>query len=210
MAVVKGVNCGFVEVAPTDDPGASTMWVDDFASAFKDVAPAEALKVTEIGWWCNNATQAANFEVGIYNHDAIGDSVTTVVGWDKTNAKGTTSGWKRVSGLNIPIIGGTTYWIALQVDSTATRTQGNWSSDGQRWVIKTAATLTDPWGVQGGVNTTLVAFYAVWEAVSVSMKINIGDVFKDVSEVKINVGDSWKTVTKAQINIGDVWKTIFG
>lgn len=43
-----------------------------------------------------------------------------------------------------------------------------------------------------------------------SMKINIGDVFKNVEEVKINIGDSWKTVTKIQINIGDVWKTIFG
>lgn len=43
-----------------------------------------------------------------------------------------------------------------------------------------------------------------------NMKINIGDVFKDVSEVKVNIGDSWKAVTKIQINIGDSWKTVFG
>jgi hypothetical protein len=41
------------------------------------------------------------------------------------------------------------------------------------------------------------------------MSINIGDVFKDVSEVKINIGDSWKTVIEMKINIGDVWKDVF-
>jgi hypothetical protein len=41
-------------------------------------------------------------------------------------------------------------------------------------------------------------------------KINIGDTWKDVSEMKINIGDAWKSVTKVQINIGDAWKTIFG
>lgn len=43
-----------------------------------------------------------------------------------------------------------------------------------------------------------------------NMKINIGDVFKDVDGIKINIGDSWKTVTKIQINVGDTWKTVFG
>lgn len=48
------------------------------------------------------------------------------------------------------------------------------------------------------------------EAAGTNMKVNIGDVFKDVDEIKINIGDSWKTVVKIQINIGDVWKTVFG
>jgi len=43
-----------------------------------------------------------------------------------------------------------------------------------------------------------------------NIKLNIGDSWKDVSEMKINIGDSWKSVVKAQVNIGDVWKTIFG
>lgn len=43
-----------------------------------------------------------------------------------------------------------------------------------------------------------------------NMKINVGDAWKDISEIQINVGDSWKTVTKVQINIGDSWKTVFG
>jgi len=46
--------------------------------------------------------------------------------------------------------------------------------------------------------------------VATNMKINISDVFKDVSELKINIGDAWKNVNKIQQNIGDVWKTVFG
>jgi len=43
-----------------------------------------------------------------------------------------------------------------------------------------------------------------------NMKVNIGDVFKDVDSIKINIGDVWKDVVKIQINIGDVWKDVFG
>jgi len=48
------------------------------------------------------------------------------------------------------------------------------------------------------------------EVALTNMKVNIGDVFKDVDEIKINIGGAWKAVTKVQINIGDVWKTMFG
>lgn len=37
-------------------------------------------------------------------------------------------------------------------------------------------------------------------------QINIGDVWKPVTDLKLNIGDTWKPVTKAWINIGDVWK----
>jgi len=65
-----------------------------------------------------------------------------------------------------------------------------------------------------GYNTDHRIGYVDWFKVGDSfliatMKINIGDVFKDVTEMKINIGDNWKTVTEMKINIGDVWKTIF-
>ena len=41
-------------------------------------------------------------------------------------------------------------------------------------------------------------------------KINIGDVWKDVSAMKVNIGDSWKTVSGGWINIGDSWKKFYG
>ena len=40
-------------------------------------------------------------------------------------------------------------------------------------------------------------------------KINIGDVFKDVSKIKINIGDTFKDVIEIKQNIGDVWKDVF-
>lgn len=55
-----------------------------------------------------------------------------------------------------------------------------------------------------------ISIYATYTAASgTNMKVNISDVWKDVSEVKINIGDTWKTVNSVKINIGDTWKTIF-
>lgn len=53
----------------------------------------------------------------------------------------------------------------------------------------------------------IIVYYT--EALLTNMKINIGDVFKDVDEIKINVADSWKVVTEIWINISDVWKRVF-
>ena len=33
-------------------------------------------------------------------------------------------------------------------------------------------------------------------------KLNIGDSWKDMSEMYINIGDDWKTVSEAYVNIG--------
>ncbi len=52
-----------------------------------------------------------------------------------------------------------------------------------------------------------VVFAAV-VASGLNMKINIGDVWKDVSAVKLNIGDVWKDVDTAKINIADTWKNI--
>ncbi len=63
---------------------------------------------------------------------------------------------------------------------------------------------------QGTDDDGFIKTFLLYEtAAGTNMKINIGDVFKDVSEIKINVGDVWKSVTEAKINVGDVWKTIF-
>jgi len=51
--------------------------------------------------------------------------------------------------------------------------------------------------------------YDLNEAVSTNTQINIGDSWKEVSEMKINIGDSWKDVVGLQVNIGDSWKEIF-
>lgn len=47
------------------------------------------------------------------------------------------------------------------------------------------------------------------EATGTNMKINIGDVFKDVDSMKINIGDVFKDVAEVKQNIGDTWKVVF-
>jgi hypothetical protein len=198
MAVVRGTNCGFVSSSPTGDPAGSNAVLDYYAYALKDTSPSNAIKVVEIGWYCDNATEAANYEVAIYSHDAGSDKPDAVIGSDTTNAKGTTAG----------------YWIGIQLDNTATATYLNYSADtGRRSYKAQVESLYDPWAADSTQSDgAVVAFYAVYEtsAAGTNTKINISDSWKDVSEIKINIGDVWKDVNKIQVNIGDVWKTVFG
>ena len=213
MALVLGTNCGFVTTAPTGDPGDWSVAYDNYAYAISDTTPTGTVKITEIGWYCLSATEEANYEVGIYEDSS--NRPGNAVAIAHTNAKGTTAGWKRVT-VDWTVSANTVYWIAVQLDDTATATNGrriNPAVGGSTMAYKSSATtLADPWdGGNGGVDYTY-AIYAVYEtaAAGTNMKINIGDVWKDVSEMKINVGDAWKAVTQVKQNVGDTWKTVFG
>ena len=165
--LTKGTNCGFVTSAPSADPtGDNTLTIDNRALAFKDTSPVDAAKIVEIGWWCNNATQAGNFDVGIYTHNVGDDNPEAKEGdFAADNAKGTDAGWKKVTGLNIAITAETIYWIAMQMDNVATATKIDYTSDaGEKTDYKVGQTaLIDPWGASGGSQTYLSAVYAVWE-----------------------------------------------
>lgn len=164
MALVKGTNCGFVAVAPVADPGSTGTICDSKVAAQKDVAPVGAILVTEIGWWCDSATEEANYEVGIYSHDAGNDKPNVLLaGADRTNAKGLAAGWKVVTGLNIIIAAGITYWIAEQLDNTATTTRGVFqAATGEKYNIKYGLTLPDPFGFKAERNNNLFGVYALW------------------------------------------------
>lgn len=215
MAITIGTNSGFVSTAPTADPADNNGNIDDRAQTTKDTSPAGSNKITEIGWWCDAATQAANFEVGLYAADGavVPGEAGTLLFSDTTNAKGTTAGWKTVTGLNWSISASTSYWITVQLDNTATATPTNVTgTGGSGRDFVTASTLPDPFG--GGAlaaSAGMVAIYAKYEAVAggTNFQINIGDSWKTVDGLQINIGDTWKTVAGAQINIGDTWKTIF-
>ena len=212
MALVIGTNCGFVTTAPTSDPtGSNNAGMDTRAWALKVTAPVTSVVVTEIGWWVGNATEEANFEVGIYDHNSGNDKPGNLLtGVSRTNAKGTTSGWKK-SSVNISITAGTTYWIAAQLDNTSTQSTIDYSK-GDKGNFDSTSTLLNQWGTDSS-GAYRVAIYAVWSdtapATGTNMKINIGDSFKDVDALKINIGDSWKAVTSVKQNIGDSWKTVF-
>ena len=172
MALVKGTNCGFVTVAPTAIPdGAGNLVPDNISTALKDTTPAGDIRITEIGWFSTNATQEANFEVGIYDHN-VGDNnpESLLGGVSRTNAKGTDEGWKVVSGLDIRLGGGVDYWIAFQLDNTPTGTVLEFDADaGEKTdTIAAQTTLIDTWGVSSTTDAGLCAIYAVVEIVPTS------------------------------------------
>lgn len=166
MVLTEGTNAGFVTATPSGDPAVGTPIVDDFAFAGKFVSPKWAGRVTEIGWWCEDATQEADFEVGIYTHNIIDDEPETLIAKSAPTAKGTTGGeWKRVTGLNIFITENTTYWIAVQLDNTASTTDSGWrEAIGHKTArISGATSLPSPWGTSDNTEAFLVSFYAIWE-----------------------------------------------
>jgi len=174
MGLVNGTNCGFVTSAPTADPeGAGTTGCDNYAWAMRDTAPAGAVRVTKIGWYCTNATQEANFEVGIYEEttDYPGDAVGSL---SQTNAKGVGAGWKSAS-VDISITAGTDYWIAVQIDDTESTTHiDTASSVGDLRAYKSAQTeLTDPFVSGGSTDEVIQAIYAVYEVADTRTRTEI-------------------------------------
>ena len=178
MGLVKGVNCGFVLVAPTVDPGGSAQTTDNIATALKDTSPAGPGRITEIGWFCDSATEEANFEVGIYDHNVGDNNPENIVGVSRTNAKGLTTGWKKVTGLDIPVDGSTIYWIAFQLDDTATPTYRNYKTEAGEKCDEDSGdiTLEDPWGVSPVTSAKLVAVYAKWEVRAVDRRATTGKI----------------------------------
>lgn len=165
MPIVVGTNSGFVTSAPGSDPGGVALQMDTRAHATKDTAPTGATTVTEIGWWCDNATEAADYEVAVYT-DAGANEPELVVGSVSTgNAKGTTSGWKSVTGLSISITAGTAYWIAVQLDDTATTTNidGTASGAAGRAQKNSVTALPADWGTSSATDTdAAMAIYAIY------------------------------------------------
>ena len=173
MAIVEGTNAGFVTTAPTADPtGTALTSSDALARACKFTAPSGATTITEMGWWCNNATEEANFELGIYNDNGGGATSapsTLRTGTSRTNAKGTGSGWKVASGLSIAVTAGTAYWLAFQLDNTATTTETDGATGGARrsFDASDGTTLLSTW-VDSGSGDNILAIYALYTPTSTS------------------------------------------
>jgi hypothetical protein len=164
MALVEGTNCGFVTVAPTADPGATDLRADNTSRTGKFTAPAGASKITEIGWYCDNATDEGNFELGVYSDDGNGATslpVTLAAGVSRTNAKGTDAGWKKAT-VDIAITAGTIYWLAVQLDATSSATNTNYTtSGGRRSYMSVQNFLASTWSSEGA-SDHIMAIYAVY------------------------------------------------
>ena len=167
MAVVIGTNAGFVLVSPTVDPEGSEETMSDWSYATKCTSPPGSNIITEIGWYCSNATNDTNFEVGIYEHDSINDKPDAALFLDKTNAKGADAGWKKVTGLNISISPNTIYWIANQLDPTAMIMANiDISNPATRTAVNTGqGELTDPGNFGAVFSKPTRAIYAVYKSI---------------------------------------------
>lgn len=178
MALALGINCGFVKFPPTVDPAAGTETMDDVSLVMRHKSPAGAYQITEVGWWCDNATEEANFEVGLYAADGavVPGEAGTLLFSSTTNAKGTTLGWKVVTGLNWTIQSNTTYWIGVQLDNTVTLTNTNVLNQVAQGsdLISSSASLPNPFG--GGAlvsQTRAFSFYALVKTTQLNyQKIN--------------------------------------
>lgn len=168
MALVLGTNCGFVASAPVADPNGNQAQTIDFQiQALKHTAPVSATAITEIGWYTGDATEEANFEVGLYSDAGAGEPELRLQ-VSATNAKGTTAGWKVVTGLNWAITAGTAYWLAVQLDNTATQTTIDEQTTGGAGTATLQVpqdTLPADWGTSSLTNASRsFAIYAVYTA----------------------------------------------
>lgn len=163
MVLIKGFDAGFIRDSPSADPlGNAALFIDTRALYTQDTSSATATKITEMGWWCDNATEESNFEVGLYTEN--GNAPDTRLNVETTNAKGTTAGWKSVVGLNWNISASTTYWLAVQLDNTATQTDANFTtlaSSGARYDIQSS--LPSSAGSVSLLTNALWGIYAVTE-----------------------------------------------
>lgn len=169
MALTIGTNCGFVTSAPSADPTASNSGIDNDSWAFKETVPADAVTVTEIGFWIDSQNdEGLNWEVGIYDDDGGGGTsvpVNLLAGADQTNALPSGNAqWVSVTGLSIDVSGyqSNPLWIAVQVDNTITAVNSNFEGSGSRNVINGPTTLPDPW-TGGSYFASRLAIYAVYE-----------------------------------------------
>lgn len=175
MALVVGTNCGFCAVAPTTDPaGASTTGTDAQACVFLGTSPPTAGRIVEIGWYASAATEAADFDVGVYAADGVvvPGEAGTLLHSAVNNAKGTTEGWKVVTGLDWAINGSTNYWLAVQCNDTATTTGIDSTTTGGPGFDRTFAATALPNPYNGGAlldTDGLIAIYVVWEADEVAV-----------------------------------------
>jgi len=181
MALSLGTNCGFVTSAPSADPADTNFGADAYGLVHKHTLPADASKVTEIGWYCDNATEEANFRVALYDNNGavVPGEAGTRLFLSSNAAKGTTAGWKKITvDWDVSSYAGTDLWIAIGLDNTATATNSNYNASGGGGLdARTVPELPDPFG--GGaiaVGSGMFAIYAVWEAAGGStLTINIYD-----------------------------------
>lgn len=210
MAMEEGVNYAFVDAAPDADPGGSSnLSIKNVIRCVKFSAPENGT-VSELGIWIASANGAVDIDLGIYEDDGGEPGNALEIGGKTTSNSSST--WERITGFNVSINNGTSYWLAFSATNVSTN-YGDWKSGGTARFESGVTALEDPWETGTDSNSsTIPCIYALYTATGgegTNCQINIGDSWKSIDAMQINIGDAWKAVAGAQINIGDAWKTIF-
>jgi len=209
MALVEGTNAGFVSVAPVSDPGSTNFNWERHNYCSKYSAPATGI-VTEVGIWVSkNSASVRTIELGVYEDD--GGEPGDLLGSDTVEVAVDTNFWAKVTGLNIPIENGTSYWIAFADNEISGVFEIDYRSSfktSRREVV--AQLFDDPWDTANdGTSTTTLSYYALYEEVGTNMTVQVDEAYKDVANAYVQVDDAWKEVASAVVNKDDAWKTIF-
>jgi len=117
MAVVIGTSSGFVSTAPTTNPaGTETGAARGRAVVTKDTSPSTAIKITELGfYYVTTGSPAGNYTIGVYAADGGSGSAGTLLYSQTVSVSGFSTGWKKVTGLDISISSSTVYWLGVNL-----------------------------------------------------------------------------------------------
>ena len=162
MALALGTNSGFVTVAPTADPAETGTTIDGSSVVTKHTSPADATRITSIGWYRASGTNTANWEIALYA-DLAGIPVARLF-VDATNSA-SAGGWLTTV-VDWTITPSTPYWLALQMDAHggSSTVDGAASGGGGSDVLTAQTTLNDPYG--GGVLGDADGMYAIYALVA--------------------------------------------
>lgn len=156
VAIQHGVNAGFVTTPPTADPGGQAGVADGAAGALRDIAPAYSARLVSAGWWCDNASEAANWELALGVDATARDEPNAQLAISAVNAKGLTAGWQSTP-LEVRLLPSTPYWLELQLDDTATPTNIDVSFASGNWATRSAVSaLPSPWGTSSTKSAGIV------------------------------------------------------
>ena len=170
MAIVEGVNAGFVTVTPVDDPG-GLAWPTNSGGGFAQrfTSPVGNNIVTELGFWQHGDNHvSANYNMGIYDDvdGAPGSLIATQCSGQVTTED--TAEWLVYTGLNIPILSSTVYYLGFAID--AIEANAHWiestGAEGHKyyWEDGDDEVLSDPFVSAGSTVDFIWAVYAKYEA----------------------------------------------
>lgn len=191
MALTLGTNSGFVTSAPSADPAETGVTIDGSSVVTKHTAPANAVKITSIGWYRASGTNAANWEIALYSEVAGVASVRLFV--DATNSS-TSGGWLTTA-VDWDITPSTAYWLALQMDAHSGSSQVDSAASGGVGsdVLTSQTALNDPYG--GGAVADSDGMYAIYALVAPISAAITGTITASVTEADIVTGGKTIIIT---------------